>query len=58
MPGPALGAVEAAVSKAGKGSSPVKLMSSSSQREESQPGQGGEMCFFIFYSDYRTEKRF
>ena len=48
MPSPALDAVEAAVNKAGKGSSPMKLMSSSSQRGESQPGQGGEMCYSLF----------
>ena len=48
MPGPALDAVEAAVNKAGEGSSPVKLMSSSSQRGEVHPGQGGEMCYSLF----------
>ena len=47
MPGPALDAVEAAVNKAGEGSSPVKLMSSSSQRGEVHPGQGGVSLFSI-----------
>ena len=48
MPGPALDAVEAAVNKAGEGSSPVKLMSTSSQRGEVHPAQGGEMCYSLF----------
>ena len=47
VPGPALDAVEAAVNKAGEGSSPVKLMSASSQREV-HPAQGGEMCYSLF----------
>ena len=48
VPGPALDAVEAAVNKAGEGSSPMKLMSASSQRGEVHPGKGGEMCYSLF----------
>ena len=57
MPGPALDAVEAAVNKAGEGSSPVKLMSASSQRGEVHPAQGGEMCLYLLQK-LHTEKKF
>ena len=57
VPGSALDAVEAAVSKAGKGSSCVKLMSASSQRGESHPGQGGEMCLYLLQK-LHTEGKF
>ena len=57
VPGPALDAVEAAVNKAGEGSSPVKLMSASSQRGEVHPAQGGEMCLYLLQK-LHTEKKF
>lgn len=45
---PTLDAVEAAVSKAGKGCSPMKLMSSSSQRGRKPPSRARrEMCFLF-----------
>ena len=57
VPGPALDAVEAAVDKAGEGSSPVKLMSASSQRGEIRPVQGGEMCLYLLQK-LHTENKF
>lgn len=54
VPGPALGAVETAVNKAGKGSSPVKLVSSSSQREKASQGKGECVSYFLF--NYRTDR--
>lgn len=49
FPGPALDAVEAAVDKAGKGSSPMKLMCPLLPREESHPGQEGDVFLYFLF---------
>ena len=50
VPGPALDAVETAVNKADKGSSPLKLMSSSllKRRNPSRAGWGGVFLYLLF----------